>query len=262
MPPLSALQAGLRRAVLAGDLRAAAEAVRADGLSAAQRLRIHANHYTITLGEALAATFPVTRQLVGERCFAVLAREFAALAPPASPCLFEYGAGFPRYLAAVPTLMTLPYLPDVARLEWVMNEARHAADAPRLPIEALAPLQDACFSEVVFTLHPAVRLLASPFPVERIWRLNQPDADPDARVSLDEGVTRLLINRDKDDDVSWCSLSEGEFAFVTALAGTVPLGAAWSRASRADAWFDGGRALSGLIAAGVFADFRFPVRLI
>lgn len=261
MPPLSALQVGLGRAIVSGDPRAAAPALRADGLDPAVRLRIHAHHYAITLTDALAATYPVVARLIGARCFAGLAREFIQLAPPSSPCLFEYGRGFARYLAAVPTLMALPYLPDVARLEWALSEARHAVDGQRLPTEALAPLQDAGFSAVVFTLHPAVRLLASCYPVDRIWCANQPDADPEALVSLDLGGQRLLIHRDEDDDVAWCPLSVGEFAFVSALAEGLPLGKAWNRASMADAYFDGGRTLSGLVDAGVFADFRFPATL-
>lgn len=257
MPPLSALQSDLRRAIVWGDSRAVAPALQTAGLDPAARLRIHAHHYAITLTEALAATYPVVARLVGEACFGGLAREFIQLAPPSSPCLFEYGQGFARYLAAVPTLMALPYLPDVARLEWALNTARHAPDGPRLPAEALAPLQDRDFSTVVFTLHPATCLIASAFPIDSIWRANQPDADPQEVVRLDAGARRLLIHRDGDDDVVWCPLAAGEFAFVAALSEGLPLGKAWNRASAADPLFDGGRTLSGLLAAGVLADFRF-----
>ena len=258
MSPLSEIQTGLRRAICAGDLRGAAVLVEAKGVPAAGRLAVHRHHHYISLSAALAATYPVVQKLVGERCFGGLAREFILLAPPASPCLFEYGAGLHRYLAAVPTLMELPYLPDVARLEWAVNEARHAPDAARLPAEALAPLQDSCFSDVVFALHPSCRLVASPYPIDRIWRANQAAADPALEVSLSEGAARLLVYRDSDDDAVWCRLSVGEFQFLRALSDGLPLGRAWDAAKRADAFFDGSRALSGLIHAGVFADFRFP----
>lgn len=258
MLPLSELQAGLRQAIRTGDARPVQAAAAGRVLPAAGRLRIHRNHHYVSLTSALAATFPVVARLVGEACFGALAREFIMLAPPASPCLFEYGAGFPRYLAAVPTLMGLPYLPDVARLEWAVNQARHAADASRLPVEALAPLQDCCFSEVVFVLQPSCRLLASPYPIDRIWRANQPEADVDAAVMLDLAGTRLLIHRDEDDDAVWCRLSIGEHAFLAALTEGLPLGNAWARATTAERTFDGSRTLSGLLQAGVFTDFRFP----
>lgn len=258
MPPLSELQAGLRHAIRTGDERPARAAADGRVLPAAARLRIHRNHHYVSLTAALAATFPVVARLVGERCFGALAREFILLAPPASPCLFEYGAGLSRYLAAVPTLMGLPYLPDVARLEWAINKARHAVDAPRLPVEALAQLQDCCFSEALFTLQPSCRLLASPYPVDRIWRANQPEADADAVVTLDLAGTRLLIHRDEADDAVWCRLSIGEHAFLAALVEGLPLGRAWDRATAAEPAFDGSRTLSGLLQAGIFTDFRFP----
>lgn len=258
MPPLSDLQAGLRRAIRTGDAQPVLAAIDGRGLPASARLRIHRNHHYVSLTSALAATYPVVERLLGERCFGGLAREFILLAPPASPCLFEYGAGFSRYLAAVPTLMDLPYLPDVARLEWAINEARHAPDSPRLPVDALASLQDCCFSDVIFTQQASCRLLASPYPVDRIWRANQPDADPGAVTALDQDGTRLLVHRDDDDDVVWCRLSVGEFALLAALAEGLPLGRAWNCAAVAETAFDGSRTLSGLLEAGVFADFRFP----
>jgi hypothetical protein len=258
MPPLSELQAGLRHAIRTGDARPALTVIDGRGLPAQVRLQIHRNHHYVSLSATLAATYPVVERLLGDHCFGGLAREFILLAPPASPRLVEYGASFPSYLAAVPTLMGLPYLPDVARLEWAINEARHAPDCPRLPAEALAHLQDSCFSDVVFTLQASCRLLASPYPVDRIWRANQPDTDPAAEITLDQCGTRLLVHRDGDDDAVWCRLSVGEFAFLAALAEGLSLGRAWNRAAAAEAAFDGSRTLSGLLQAGVFADFRFP----
>ena len=249
MSPHSLRQDGFARALRSGDRRVA---------TALRRLTIHRNHQRISLTAALAATYPVVARLVGDACFAGLAREFIMLSPPASPCLFEYGGNFAGYLDAVPTLMTLPYLPDVARLEWALNQARHAADAPRLPAAALGLLQDATFAEAVISPHPSLRLLASPFPVARIWRANQPDADPAERIALDQGGQRLLLYRDSEGDTSWCPLSLGQFILLQALRDAVPLGRAWSLALADDPAFDGRRTLAGLLAAGVFTDLVFP----
>ncbi len=77
-------------------------------------------------------------------------------------------------------------------------------------------------------------------------------------VALAQAGTRLLIHRDDDDDAVWCRLSVGEHAFLAALAEGQPLGRAWTRASTAEAVFDGSRTRSGLLQAGVIADFRVP----
>jgi hypothetical protein len=255
MPQLDELQANVRRAVLSGDASRGAGAIDGDGLPPAGRLQIYRNHYLITLTEALAATFPVVARLVGERCFDGLAREFSVLSPPRTPCLFEYGGNFPIYLAAVPTLHALAYLPDVARLEWAINAARHAPDASALPAAALARLPNACFSNLSFTLHPSSRLIASRYPIDRIWRANQPDSDAQEHIGLDQGDVRLLIHRDAEGDAVWRQLSRAEFLFLRALRAACTLGEAWARAHKADAEFDGGRTLAGLIGAGVLIDF-------
>lgn len=257
MPRLDDLQARIGRAILTGNMGPAVADIVADDLAPAARLQVYRNHYQITLTEALMATFPVVTRLVGERCFSGLAREFAMLSPPKSPCLFEYGAGFPLYLAAVPTLHALPYLADVARLEWAINDARHAADVPVLTAGALTRLPPASLTNLVLTLHPSSRVLASRYPIDRIWRTNQLGSDPFESVSLAQGGVRMLIHRDTDGDAVWRALSLAEFQFLRALRAARTLGEAWDRASAADPAFNGGHMLAGLVSAGVLIDLDF-----
>src|SRR6266403_1205342 len=101
-------------------------AIMGDGLDPAARLNIHRNHYISSLGEALKATYPVACRLVDERFFAYAASEYIKISPPRRVCLFEYGEGFPDFLAAFPACASLVYLADVARLEWLINAALHA----------------------------------------------------------------------------------------------------------------------------------------
>ncbi|MGE0273664.1 MAG: DNA-binding domain-containing protein, partial [Alphaproteobacteria bacterium] len=82
------LQQAMRAGIVGAAPDALAQAVMADGLSHERRIQIYRNHYYVTLIEALAATFPVTHRLVGERFFSAVARRFAAASPPAGPCLF------------------------------------------------------------------------------------------------------------------------------------------------------------------------------
>ena len=177
MTPLRELQRDLRAALLGADDAAAAAAVRDDGLSGAARLGIYRHHVFVTLTAALAAAFPVVCRLVDERFFGYAADRYIRTEPPAGPCLFAYGATFPAFLAEFPPCHALPYLADVARLEWAMQRALDAPDATPLAADALrsAPPERAC--DLIFTLDPSVALLASPWPIDRIWRANQPAAE-------------------------------------------------------------------------------------
>jgi hypothetical protein len=55
-------------------------------------------------------------------------------------------------------------------------------------------------SDPVVMLHPSLQLVASRWPVERIWRANQPDGDNGEIINLDDGDVRLLVFR-RDDRV-------------------------------------------------------------
>ena len=86
-------------------------------------------------------------------------------------------------------------------------------------------------------LAPSCRLIASPYPVLRIWQTNQPDFAGDRRVDLAEGTERVLVRRDAH-GVSLQRLAPGEHAWLSALASDAPLGEAIERAQRVDCAFD------------------------
>jgi hypothetical protein len=234
--PLREVQHVIARAVVAGDVGAAAAAIVADAPGAAERLQIYRNHYLITLTDALAATFPVVQRLVGEAFFRATARHFAGVCPPTSPCLFEYGGDFPAYLAALPQAASLAYLADVALLEWALNEAQHAPDAVRLDVPALAARPPAGLKALVLPLHPSCRLVVSRYPIDRIWRANRSCAVAET-IELAAGGVRLLVHRDGG-EVGWRRLSPAPFTFVAELLRGRPLAAAAGEALGAEPGFD------------------------
>lgn len=138
----------------------------------AQRFSVYRNNVHHSLGEALGERFPVVRRLVGPAFFAAAARDFVCAHPPASPVLAEYGAAFPAFLAGLAPLAGLPYLADVARLEWLRGRAYHAADAEALPASAFHKAVSMADGDVEVSLHPSVSLFTSSHPAVSIWRAN------------------------------------------------------------------------------------------
>ena len=104
-----------------------------------------------------------------------MARLYIEADLPASPQLFLWGEGFARFLQDFPPLRSLPYLPDVSRLEWQRGIAYHAADSAAVsPADlAQAAVDPARFRLV---LHPSVGLIRSRHAVVTIWQANQPGA--------------------------------------------------------------------------------------
>src|SRR5206468_8305669 len=172
--------------------------------------------------------------------------------PSRSGDLNIYGDNFGEFLSSYAPASELPYLEDVALLEWAIDEAQRASDAPCVPeavLAALATITPERLPSLRLALHPSCRLLASPYPILRIWRTNQPDYAGDDRVMLDEGADTLLVRRGPD-GVSIERIAPGTHAWLAALQRDATLGASIESAQDADATFDFGGALREHIAAG------------
>ena len=235
MPSLRELQRDVRAALLDGNEVAAVREIAGDGLAPAARLAVYRHHVLTSLTAALEATFPVVVRLVDERFFHFAGDRYVRTEPPAGPCLFEYGATFPDFLATFEPCRHLAWLPDVARLEWAMNAALHAPDAIALTAAMLRARPAGALETAVLALHPSVTLLESPWPVDAVWRANQ--AGGDGVVDLDAGGVRLCVWR-SGDEVVFRALTPAAFAFRRALAARGPLSAAIGAALEVDAGAD------------------------
>lgn len=139
------------------------------GRPALRRFDVYRNNVAVSLVAALEEGFPVVRQLVGEAFFAAMALVFLRAHPPQGPVLSGYGAAFPTFLAQFPPVAHLGYLPDMARLELLLRDSYHAADAVPVAADALAALPVAALLASRTLLAPSLRLLPSRWPVQAIW---------------------------------------------------------------------------------------------
>ena len=163
------------------------------GRSAEDRFRVYRNNVIVSLAEALEASFPTTRRLVGETFFRSAAVAYAETTKPSSPLLFRYGGSFPDFLAGLPGLSNYPFVPEAARIEYARIQAYHAADAEPLAHDALARLAPDALPDAVLTGHPAAFLVHAPSGGVSAWRENQ--TPPQARVPADAClVTRPALD--------------------------------------------------------------------
>jgi hypothetical protein len=220
----------------------------AEVLPAAARLRIHRHHVLDSLTSALAATFPTVEAVVGAEFFRGLAGTFVGRSLPAQPVLAEYGAGFPDFIASHDAARDLPYLADVARLDWALNLAFHAPAGGGLAAADLAAISADQLPSLRLGLAPGTVQVCSPYPLDRIWAASQPEAAADP-VDLAAGGVRLLVLR-RPDDAAFVSLSAGEAAFVAGLGEGLSLEEA---AGRAEPGFDLSACFACLLGLGVFA---------
>jgi hypothetical protein len=224
-----------------------------DTIPAAARLRVYRHHVLESLGSALAATFPTVRALVGADFFRGLAYAFIDRSLPAQPVLAEYGADFPAFVAGCKAARSLPYLADIARLDWALNVAFHASPEGRLTAAGLAQVPAGRLPLLRLALAPGSALITSAYPLDRIWSASQPDA-PSGTVDL-SGRADLLVLR-RPDDAAFVGLSAGEAAFVADVAAGKSLEEAGLAAGGAEPGCDLSATFAKLLALGSFAAVR------
>lgn len=234
-PTLLELQRTIRQNLLHGAGGDASAYVIEDGWAPEERLGIYRNTAAGVVTTALQLAFPAVRYLVGPEFFAGAAHLFAAQSPPRSAWLDEYGAEFPDFLARLAQAASVPYLPDVARLEWQINLALHAPDAKPLELECLAQLNDAELAQLRFEPHPAARPLRCEFPADAIWHavLERDDAAM-AAIDLADSPVWLLVCR-TENGIDVVRMREWEWRVTAALLSRQPLHAALENAPYVEA---------------------------
>ena len=246
MPSLAETQTWLRDAILAGDGLSAAPLL-TGGRDATTRFAIHARHYEASLVSALLGKFPGCVWLLGEPFVTSAARNFVHARPPGMPCIAEYGADFPKFLADVPGAAKVPYVRAFAEAEWHLGLVSVAIDYPPLALTALAPFPAETLADVALRLQPGLAYVSASWPIDELLRLHLCDAAPDRYVLEPAGV-RLEISGARG-EFRFDRLDEAEFAFRKALADGVSVGAAAELALGLDPNFAPGQALARLFAA-------------
>ena len=248
MSDLLAAQAGFAAALRDVDATpAAARWLCGDDALLERRLAIYRANMVASADKALSAACPVVRQVVGEEFFHALARAFQRAHPSTSGDLGEFGAAFADFLAGFEHTRSLPYLPDLARLEWAVHRAHGAADAPGWDAAALSAIAPDQQAQIRFAWSAGLAVVESNFPVVRVWTIHQPDHGGEFTVDWDV-AERALVARDGF-AVRVDAIDAGAATFLQSSLAGATLGDAATAALLADPHFDLGGLLGRAIAS-------------
>jgi hypothetical protein len=197
----------------------------------------------------LAARYPVTRRLVGDESFGVMARRFAADEALRSPL---YRRTFSRFLRSQGSAASIEYVADIAELEMACAEARHAAEARPVAARAFRLRADR-LDRLRVALHPSIFLVASRFPIVTIWENNRCDGDSGI---LERWIAESALVARPSLEVEVSRLPPGGYAFIDALSLGETVASAAKIAAAAHAGFDVDCGLSLLTEANIVVGFR------
>lgn len=143
-------------------------------LEPADRILIYRHCITGAQQRVLQMLYPVCLLILGNACFDTLARDYAW--SPRSNCddLNQYGEGFAdmleEQLQRHPALNELPYLPDLARLEWAWHQSLFRANGPVFDPASLPELVTQHGQQLIPEPAPSLFIFSSPWPVYDIWQ--------------------------------------------------------------------------------------------
>lgn len=128
-----------------------------------KRIALYRGNVIANVHRALIAIYPVLQQIVGEAFFTGLVRAFWQVHPPTVGDWNQYGEQLSSFIASFEHAQHLPYLGDVARLEWAVHQAANAADESPHEIR----------EEPRVLWLPGTQILISSYPIADLWLAHQ-----------------------------------------------------------------------------------------
>lgn len=182
---------------------------------------VYRNGFLRACVEALRASYPVVELLVGEGYFGMLAVGYIKIHPPVKSTFIGYGERFPQYLKNSLDEHQLPYLTEFAHLDRAWMAAYFAGDSHLLDEDTVEHWQQTGndISAIRCELPKSAELLTLNYDVSSLWLRLKSGSKPSKNMQLTEVVQRLLIWRDKMDQINIRVLNPAEFSFLLSLAG-------------------------------------------
>ena len=159
--------------------------------------------------------YPVVMSFVGKEWLEAALKLFVTQCPPKIACLAHYGGDFADFLMSFGPAQTMPYLADIARLEWAVHECQNMADEEALSGDDWAAMAGPDAQLKVFSLVNAHRFIGSDYPLLDLWQLGN-GADADKEIDLENGGMTLLVIRPVS-EVVIVPLEISEYTFLNHL---------------------------------------------
>jgi hypothetical protein len=136
--------------------------------TSSDRLSIYAEAYFSRIVESLEADFPRLRAVLGEFPFQKLAADYLKAFPSRSYNIGEVGKNLPAFTTEYQATENIPFLPELASLEWELIESFYAPNAPAFDPATVAELAEH-WELLLVTLEPAAKVLRSKWPLDLFW---------------------------------------------------------------------------------------------
>jgi len=252
---LADLQQKIRDAVITGDTAPLATLF-AGGTRALRRFDIHARHYEESLTAAVVGRFPATGWLIGSKRLEAAARAFVHASPPTAPCIAEYGAELPHFVACWPETARMAYVPAFAELDWHLGRLSVSVESAAIGADQLREIDPNRLADMVVRIQPGMHYQHARWAIDTLMKLYLTDTSPESWTIREEGVHLEVCGARG--AFRFSRLTVGEFTFRACLATGATVGDAAAQALELDSTFDPGVAFLALADARLMVGVEMP----
>lgn len=194
------------------NLKDAAVHVKSDDtLTAEQRVGIYRGSVHGILTKTLEQTFPVCKMLVGEQFFDKITSVFIDQYPPTTTFFADFGGDMPTFLDNFEPAKSVPFLADMAKLEWFRKVAWSTPLQETSDFSKLAEIPESDQANLIFKLAPSLQLFESSYRIDHIWFAHQPESEIELeQIAIDEPIKLAVWKTEKE-----LALHSFEFGFET-----------------------------------------------
>lgn len=175
-------------------------------------LQIYRNNFVMGVTEALSATYQHTLALVGETFFNAVARQFILRHPPQENNMMTYGNGFSEYLDDLEQLKELPYVAEMARFEWLLEQTTNKKlQTDSLDLEQLKSIPTEQLENISFQIATQVSIFSSKQNIQHLYNMiiRQQIQETDLNQ-----ICYLALKKQQNFSVELILLSEAEFLLL------------------------------------------------
>lgn len=184
-----------------------------DFVGHAHRLEAYSGGYFARLYDALKGAYAKTQVMLGEEAFYHACASYVALHPSQEYNINEYGHDFAE-------VIEVPWIADLAKLEWLIQKSFHAddRDAVTNPFEAVSP-ENLLGAQIKFKR--SCLLMTSTWPLVELWSLPSVPEEPIQKVDT------ILMTYRLEDQVYFRAISKPHQRLIEVLTVEKTLGEAF-----------------------------------
>lgn len=159
-------------------------------------LKVYQGGYGTRVYEALKEVYIAVEHIVGNDYFMRLALEFAKAYPSTQFNLGQVGMCFDYFLKQHSVSGKLPFVSDLATLEWQVNLAFHAYSEKRLEIADLQVFPPDQFGRLSFGFQQWVSVITSQWPILDVWKVRTTPIK-EINLQIADNPQRVLVYREE-----------------------------------------------------------------